>query len=335
MIKFNSIFKNEIIDFLNIRRTILGNSAYKHNVCYLASFDAFLINIDQQERKITETILNGWLKTLVGKKRSKVGKVIIIRIFIKYLRSLGVSAHDPIIPKSADDYIPYIFSDEELERIFNAADNIIVTKRQPNPYIKIVFPMILRLLYGCGLRIGETLALRMENIDLEGGILTLLHTKNGKHRLVPMSLSLTEIMRKYCLAMGIIGFPDAFLFPSKNPARPMSIRSVRNRFDTVLSNIGIKLSYRNKCKLPNRIRHERGPCQHCLRHVFVFKSFAQAQKNGRNIDDSIPFLSIYLGHDSLKETEKYLKFSSELFPKALELFENYAGMAFPEAHYEE
>jgi len=68
--------------------------------------------------------------------------------------------------------------------------------------------------------------------------------------------------------------------------------------------------------------------------MFVFKSFAQAQKNGKSINDSVPFLSIYLGHDSLKETEKYLKFSSELFPNALELFEDYAGTVFPEAGYE-
>jgi integrase len=135
--------------------------------------------------------------------------------------------------------------------------------------------------------------------------------------------------------MGITGTPDAFLFPSADPTIPMSIRSVRNKLDVILSNLGIKLSYRHKFKLENRKRHERGPCQHCLRHVFVFKSFAQAQRNGKRIDDSVPFLSIYLGHDSLKETEKYLKFSSELFPNALELFEDYAGKVFPEADNEE
>jgi integrase len=263
---------------------------------------------------------------VTGKTGTKAGKIIAIRMFIKYLHLLGISAHVPVIPKVVQDYMPYIFSDEELERIFNAADTIVVTKGQPNPRTKTEFPMILRLLYGCGLRIGETLALKMKDVDLTGGILTLLHAKNNKQRLVPMSPTLTEIVRLYCLAMGIAGSPDALLFPSADPSRPMSIRSVRNKFNVILKNLGIKL--------PNRNWHERGPCQHCLRHVFVFKSFAQAHKNGRNIDDSVPFLSVYLGHDSLKETEKYLKFSSELFPNALELFENYAGTVFPEADYE-
>ena len=331
---FNSIFKNEIIDFLAIHRTVLGDSKFNHYISYLTSFDTFLVKIGLQEKRIPESIFNEWLKTITGKSGSKADKIITIRTFIKYLKSLGISAYMPIIPKVVSDYIPYIFSDEELDRVFNAADSIEVTKNQPNQRIKVEFPMILRLLYGCGLRIGETLALQMKDVDLQSGVLTILHVKNKKHRLVPMDPSLTEILQRYCLAIGIIGNPEAFLFPNVDPERPMSIRSVRNKFDVILSDIGIKLSYRNKCKLPNTNWHERGPCINCMRHVFVFKSFAQAQKGGRRIDDSVPFLSIYLGHDSLKESERYLKFSSELFPNDLKLFEDYAGMVFAEVDYE-
>ena len=326
MVSFHSIFKDDISNYLAVRKTVLSDSAIKHDICYLASFDTFLANIGLAEREISELVFIEWQKTLTGKPGSKANKIMAIRTFIKYLHTLGISAYTPVIPKVVDGYMPYIFSDEELNRIFFASDNIVVTKGQPNPYIKTEFPMILRLLYGCGLRIGETLALQMKDIDLKGGILTLLHVKNKRHRLVPMSPSLTEVLRLYCLAMGIIGTPDAFLFPSIDKAIPISIRSVRNKFDVILKNLGIKLTNRNW--------HERGPCQHCFRHMFVFKSFARAQENGRNINDSVPFLSIYLGHDSLKETEKYLKFSSELFPNAVGLFEGYAGMVFPEVDYE-
>ena len=169
----------------------------------------------------------------------------------------------------------------------------------------------------------------MKDVDLEGGILTLLHAKNEKHRLVPMSISLTQILRQYCLARGITRDPYAFLFPSADQSVPMSVQSVRNKLDVILKGLGIKAPNGNLSE------RDRGPCPHCLRHVFVFKSFAQAQRSGRDIDDSVPFLSIYLGHDSLKETEKYLKFCSELFPDALELFEDYAGTVFPEVDDED
>jgi len=36
----------------------------------------------------------------------------------------------------------------------------------------------------------------------------------------------------------------------------------------------------------------------------------------------------------LKETEKYLKFSSEMYPEAMELFEDYTAQIFPEVDYE-
>ena len=52
------------------------------------------------------------------------------------------------------------------------------------------------------------------------------------------------------------------------------------------------------------------------------------------IDDAIPYLSIYLGHDSLDETSKYLKFSSELFPEAVENFGDFMYDLLPEVDYE-
>lgn len=327
MEEFGSIFKDEFRSFLALRKIGMSESGYKHYRCYLASFDKYLTSCRLEERKITETDVNGWLTTLTGKTSSKANEIISIRMFIKYLQTLGFDANVPIIPKVVDDYVPYIFSDTEIERIFAAADNFIVTKGQPNPHMQLEFPMIIRLLYGCGLRIGETLALQMKDVDLEGGVITILHAKKNKQRLVPMSLTLTEVLKRYCLAMGIVGIPNAFLFPSVDLAKPTSIRSIRNKFDVIAKNLGITLKERDW--------HERGPCMHCLRHVFVFKSFAQAELDGRSIDNSKPFLSIYLGHDSLDETDKYLKFSSEMYPKALELFEEYTAEVFPEVYYEQ
>lgn len=40
--------------------------------------------------------------------------------------------------------------------------------------------------------------------------------------------------------------------------------------------------------------------------------------------------SHYLGHDSLYETEKYLKFSGNYFEDTLTKFQDYSGKLFPE-----
>lgn len=69
--------------------------------------------------------------------------------------------------------------------------------------------------------------------------------------------------------------------------------------------------------------------------IFAIHSFAQAEKNGRSTDDSVPFLSVYLGHHDMDETEKYLKFNGDMFPEYMGLFEDYATGVFTEAAYEE
>jgi integrase len=103
---------------------------------------------------------------------------------------------------------------------------------------------------------------------------------------------------------------------------------VRDKFTRILRETDIALKEKPK--------RERGPCLHCFRHVFAFQSFAQAEAAGRTIDDSVPYLSTYLGHETLNETAKYLKFSSDLFPQALQLFDEYTADVFPEVpNYEE
>ncbi|GAE93140.1 mobile element protein [Gracilibacillus boraciitolerans JCM 21714] len=325
---FKSILRIEFADFLSMREVVLSESAYAHDCHYLTSFDSYLINCNLQHKEIYESVITEWVKNLSGKSSSVGNKVIVIRMFLRYLSSMGIRVFMPPIPKVTDDYIPYIFSDEELKRIFALSDNIILTKSQPNPYIQLEFPMMLRIMYGCGLRVGgETLALKMKDVDLDGGILILKQTKGDKQRLVPMHQTLTSILIKYCLAMALIGKAEALLFPSAIQEVPLSVKSARNKLNTILKYADISLK--------GRAKWERGPCLHCLRHVFAFKSFTEAEKSGRSINDSVPYLSIYLGHDSLKETESYLKFSSELYPKAMELFEDYTLQVFPEVSCDE
>ncbi|MFR7973410.1 MAG: hypothetical protein ACLU8C_13875 [Lacrimispora saccharolytica] len=76
-------------------------------------------------------------------------------------------------------------------------------------------------------------------------------------------------------------------------------------------------------------------CLHCFRHYFAIHSFAQAEQNGLPAEDSVPFLSVYLGHHDMDETEKYLKFSGDMFPEYIELFEDFASGVFAEVAYEE
>ena len=47
-------------------------------------------------------------------------------------------------------------------------------------------------------------------------------------------------------------------------------------------------------------------------------------------DMASPYLSVYCGHESLVESEKYMKFSSELFEEDMLLFADFTESLFPE-----
>ncbi len=324
---FESKYDKELSQYYELRSAVLSDSARMHELCYLKRFDKYIAdNVQSNENTLSESFLYKWVSTLQGASASIENEVIVIRKFLKYLNLNGYSAFIPVIPKVHDDYSPYIFSDKELELIFDSADNTTFKDKKACKYIPIEFPVILRLLLSCGLRIGETIRIQMKDVDLENGILKLVNTKGDKHRLVPMAEKMTDILSKYCLAMGLVGDGEAWLFPGNDKKKHISDRSVKHRFEHILKDNGIELKKRQK--------HERGPCLHCMRHVFAFKSFKQTEKLGMSLTDSVPFLSIYLGHDSLNETEKYLKFSSEMYPETTELFGSFMKELLPEVDYE-
>lgn len=324
---FVSCFDTEFSQYYELRSEVLSDSSRKHELCYLKRFDEYIAdNIHIDEDVLSESFMYKWISALQGSSASIANEVIVIRQFLEYLNLNGHNAFIPIVPKVHNDYSPYIFSDEELELIFRSADNTMTKDKKACIYLPIEFPVILRLLFSCGLRIGETVRIQMKDVDLENGVLKLVNTKGDKHRLVPMSEKMTDILTKYCLAMGLVGDGETWLFPGNDIEKHLSDRSVKNRFERILKDNGIELK--------NRKKHERGPCLHCMRHVFAFKSFRQTEKLGMSLTDSVPFLSIYLGHDSLNETEKYLKFSSEMYPEATDLFGSFMKDLLPEVDHE-
>lgn len=322
---FKSIYSDQLTQYYSLRSNVLSESAKKHELCYLRRFDDYLSRHLDSKGCLTESFISEWTGTLRGKTGSVENEVVIIRQFLGYLQLSGESAFLPAVPKVREDYVPYIFREAELEAIFRSADNIVQKEKKTDPYLVIEFPVILRLLYSCGLRIGETIKISLSDVDLDNGILHLINTKGDKHRLVPMSESMADIVARYCMVMGLYGKKEGWLFPSSKGDGPISHTSVKRRFETILRDNGIRLE--------NRQKHERGPCLHCMRHVFAFKSFSQAEKEGRHLDDAIPFLSIYLGHESIYETAKYLKFSSELFPESVDTFGDFMKELLPEVDY--
>ena len=101
----------------------------------------------------------------------------------------------------------------------------------------------------------------------------------------------------------------------------MTKNHVENTFRIIFKKLGYKRSNEP---------FKRDVCLHCFRHTFAINSFKQSLEQGFDLVDVVPYLSIYLGHSRLSETEKYLKFSSDLFQNKISQFENYMDDVFKE-----
>lgn len=328
MKEFQSVFKNELEEYLKINQGTVNEDTLRNTRRVLLSFDLSLA--EENTNVISEAAVNRWIREIRQTNAAKTvsDKVSYLRKFLRYLQYKGYRVFMPGCPKTSDSYVPYIFSDEEIQILLACADSW--ADKHTDPKIcqtDMEFCMLLRMLLGCGFRLGEPLAAKVKDINFQSGTILIRHAKNNKQRVIPMDVTLTQMLERYCIAMGIKTEPESYLFPSsKNKGAAVSKGTFDLRFRNLLQETGLYV--------PGKA-HSRGQCLHCFRHYFAIHSFAQAEQNGRPAEDSVPFLSVYLGHHDMDETEKYLKFSGDMFPEYIELFEDFASGVFAEVAYEE
>jgi integrase len=168
-------------------------------------------------------------------------------------------------------------------------------------------PALFRTLYACGLRIGEALTLTVADADLEAGLLTIRpeNAKFNKGRTLPMSETLVARLADYDAKVGVRG-PTAPFFPSpRGFYRPQPIGNV---FRGLLA----------AAEIPHT---DDGPTIHSLRHTFACHCIMRWAREGANVNANLPFLSAYLGHEGLRGTERYLRFTAEMMPELREAVE--------------
>ncbi len=327
---FSSTLAKEMTDYLELRALSASERSVLYDRRILTALDQYLVTCNFRGKELTEELLNIWIFSLIGKSKTVQIKVGTIRNFVKYLNNLGNYSFLPISPKAKSDYIPYIYSDEEIQQIMYCADNLV--PQNPNmrsAFFHLKIPMFIRILYGCGTRLEETVALQRKDIDFKNGTLFLRRTKFSKERLIPVHNSLLDILERYCFALGIMNQPDAYLFPGKKSCTHYTSGQMQHWFSKILELADID----QRSKKPN----ERGTCLHGFRHLFVLKSMQQLEAAGHPADMNDLLLPTYLGHESLIDTDKYMRFSGVQVPESLDAFETFTAGLIPqvEAPYEE
>ena len=282
----------------------------------LLTFDRHLLESGYTGGEISMETINAWTVSLQPRSKSTINlyQKIVFR-FLEFAAAFNISSTAPDKVNVSDEYIPHIYTEEERTKLLSAAESLMPLRNNPNPFIKVVLPMAIRILDCCGTRETETLRLQMKDVDLDRGIITMKHAKANKERLVPMHPTLTELLRKYCMAMGITASPNAYLFPGKSRDEPLDSRSFRGYFRRLLAHAEINVSREQK--------YQRAACPHDLRHSFACRSLENLLQNGVDEDDAYPYLSTYIGHEDLYSTQRYLKYPTERMGEDVAKHETY------------
>ena len=309
-----------------IKNYIAENQAvgyeFKKAADMLKRFDSFVYSRSLSETNLTKQLVMEWTARKQNETvTTQCRRISLLRGLAVYMNRLGYPAY--IYPKAMVTvdryaYIPYIFSSDEIKRIFEACDHY--SPSQITPKRHLVLPLLLRILYGCGLRISEALHLTLQDIDLNKGTLYIRDTKFNKERILPIADSLKERCREYCKNVDIGKMGNHYFFPSPYGGH-YSEATIYNLFREVLRKANISHLGRGK-----------GPRLHDFRHVFAVNCLKKWVLDGRNLNNCLPYLSAYLGHEDLRGSQRYLRLTADLYPDITSKIEKTCSYIIPEVN---
>jgi integrase len=291
---------------------------YREEARCLRCFDRFLSDEGLASMELPRRLARKWLSRNGSEHpRTQQARITLVRQFATFLCRIGYPAYIPdatLGTRRCPDYVPRIFTQSEIQMLLAAADQLVPTARSPLRHL--VMPETFRILYGCGLRCGEAINLRVHDVDLAQGILTIRQGKFRKDRLVPFASPLADRLRRYAATVGK-RFPHAVFFPSLC-GKPYRLRAVYGQFRQMLV----------RCHIPHGGRGK-GPRVHDLHHTFAVHTLLRWCRQGMDLNVKLPLLSTYLGHRNLSGTQRYLHLTAELFPEVMARVEAAFGDVIP------
>ena len=125
-IVFKSILREEIASFIEVvKLSVVDHKAYQRT---LFDFDSFLCAENFVEKRLDAAHIECWLDGLDVHLLTKKSKLSHLRRFSAYLATLGIPATLPELPRSATDYTPYVFTEDEMTLIFDMADDLVAIR---------------------------------------------------------------------------------------------------------------------------------------------------------------------------------------------------------------
>jgi integrase/recombinase XerD len=242
----------------------------------------------------------------------------MVRRFAQYLRALDPRTEVPpadLLPFRAERAIPYFYSDQEIQRLLDAARQLpSATGLRAHSYATLVALYVVT-----GMRTREALQLDRDDVDLAAGLLTVRDTKFGKSRCLPIHPSTQQALRDYAERR------DRLCPHSQAPSFFVAERGTRLTVSTVRWTF-VKLSRQIGLRGPD---DSHGPRLHDFRHRFAVNTLVQWYRDGQDVERRLPELAAFLGHARIADTYWYLTAVPELMGLAALRLEQDQGGRLP------
>lgn len=292
---------------------------YTEHERLLRRLDRFLLEHELAVPELPRDLVSQWLaKTPHERVLTQASRTNATRQLARFMVDRGLPAYVP--PPARMEiarlgFTPRILTRAEIHALLTSVDQLPATWRSPRRHL--VMPELFRALYGCGLRVSEALKLTVADVDLDEGVLLIRETKFRKDRLVPMSLGLTDRLRRYAGALDRSNDRGDAFFPKRDGSH-YDKGTIYSTFRRMLYAAGISHGGRGQ-----------GPRLHDLRHSFAVHRLEQWYRQGVDLGAKLPVLSFYLGHRSLAGTQRYLRLRPSLFPDVAASVETMVGHIVP------
>lgn len=248
------------------RKSPLTVKAYVKAVAQLAQ------HFGRSPDAISVEEVRDFLHHLITQKKVTFGtcnqKLAAIKFF--YRDVLGKKDFSLRIPTKRAARLPEPFSRGEIAKILNATQNL---KHRA----------LLMTAYGGGLRVSELVRLQPADIHSQRMLIRVNQGKGRKDRYTLLSQRLLDELRTYWRAYR----PQSWLFPSRNPSRPLPANTAKKIFTAAKQRAGIL----------------RGHGIHSLRHSFATHLMEAGV--------ALPVIQRLMGHGSLNTTAIYLHVTSQ------------------------
>jgi integrase/recombinase XerD len=281
----------EYLTYCRVEKGLAANSveSYEHDLGRLQDWS---VRNDLDLLTLTRQDLREWLIDLSGEKLSENSKrrlISAVRGFYKFLMFDGHVTKNPaedLVAPQKGVYLPRFMNRSEIEALLAAPDT--------SSEIGLRDRAILELMYASGLRVSEAVNVKINDVDIEYGILTTTG-KGSKTRRVPVGSSAIEWLKSYLAVRRRkenIEIDHLFVTPAGAPMNRQGIYLLITE-------------YAKKCGLD-------GVSPHTLRHSFA-THLVQNNADIRSVQQM-------LGHADISTTQIYTHITNTQLKRNYERF---------------